>query len=164
MGYWFGGGLKPEDLGGYMVNATRCFAGAAGTDPACATAAQHWTFCVLTMLLSNLFQALLVKYSSALLSTLVITMVTPCSAFAFTFPSLMGSHAEDMSWILWLSLLVLVVGVLVYRTGDATWLRIKDHHRAWKDTARKGGHSRLQPPPIQQQQQQGWHKRRGRQC
>merc|ERR1719163_1134672 len=82
---WFGG-IHPSELGSYMSNASKCFLGqdeAIAADPGCATAGTHWAFCVLTMLLSNLLQALVVKYSSALLSTLVITMVTPCSAFAF---------------------------------------------------------------------------------
>ena len=70
------------------------------------------------MLLSNLLQALLVKYASALLSVLVITLTTPFSAIAFTMPVLMGGHVESMDWMLWVALAVLMVGIVVYRIED----------------------------------------------
>jgi hypothetical protein len=53
------------------------------------------------------------RYSSALLSMLVITLVTPMSAVAFTMDALMGPlHVETMNSVLWLSLLILMVGTL----------------------------------------------------
>ena len=77
--------------------------------------------CVLTMLLTNVFQALLVKHSDASTSVLVLTMITPASTFCFTLPFLMGKdHTEIMSIVEWIALIVLMIGVVIYRYADVT--------------------------------------------
>ncbi len=47
----------------------------------CGSAGLTLFFCVLNMLLTNVFQALLVKHSSAALSVLVMTLIKTASAF-----------------------------------------------------------------------------------
>lgn len=73
------------------------------------------------MLLTNVFQALLVKHSDASTSVLVLTMITPASTFCFTLPFLMGKdHTEIMSILEWIALIVLMIGVVIYRYADIT--------------------------------------------
>ena len=52
---WFGD-IAPDQFGSYMRNASICFAHAEGASDMCSSAATMWTFCVVTMLLSNLMQ------------------------------------------------------------------------------------------------------------
>ena len=63
------------------------------------------------MVSTQCFQSLLVKHSSAALSVLVMTLITPASALCFTLPLLMGSHSERMQNTQFLALAVLLVGV-----------------------------------------------------
>jgi len=102
-----------------MRNATLCVADQLEGHEECKHAAFLLGCCVLTMLLTNVFQALLVKHSSASLSVLVLTMITPASTFCFTLPFLMGKdHTEVMSLLEWIALVVLMIGVIIYRYAD----------------------------------------------
>jgi hypothetical protein len=62
---------------------------------------------------------------------LVITLVTPMSAVAFTMDALMGPlHVETMNSVLWLSLLILMVGTLIFNLmvyGLSNGLSIKEN-------------------------------------
>lgn len=80
--------------------------------------------CVATMLLTNLMQAYVVKIASASFSVVLITLVTPVSAVAFTIRFIMGSHAESLTPITWLALVVLLLGVLVFRTPASVFQSI----------------------------------------
>jgi len=71
--------------------------------------------CVVTMLLTNALQAYVVKLGSAALSVLIVTLVTPVSAIAFTLPFVMGSHAESPGSTTWIALALLLFGVMVFR-------------------------------------------------
>lgn len=114
---WFGA-MTIEEAGAYLKNASDCLVAAEGTPAVCSQAALDLSFCILTMLLTNLVQAYLVKYSSAVLSVFVITLVTPVSAFAFTFQFLMGDDVESVNMLELVALAVLMVGILIYR-GEA---------------------------------------------
>ena len=91
---WFGS-MRPDQAGIYLENATACLAYADGMPKACAGSASGLVFCVLAMLATSIVQTFLVKYSSAVLSVFVITLVTPVSAFAFTWEFLMGPITEQ---------------------------------------------------------------------
>merc|ERR1711907_83751 len=73
--------------------------------------------CVMTMLLTNIMQAYIVKIASASFSVVLITLVTPVSAIAFTIRFIMGSNTEKLTPITWLALVVLLIGVLVFRAA-----------------------------------------------
>lgn len=111
-----------DSFDGFLLsfrNASLCVANDWPGHPECSTAGALLACCILTMLLTNVFQALLVKHSSASLSVLVLTLITPASTFCFTFPALMGAdHTEKMSAQQWVALVVLMVGVAVYRYAD----------------------------------------------
>ena len=96
-----------------FVDAGLCLANANATlRPQCVTAAADISSCVATMLMTNLFQMLLVKTASATVVAVVVTLVTPVSAFAFTMPWLMGAdHVEPLSWTSALALCVMLAGI-----------------------------------------------------
>ena len=105
-------------------NASLCVANDWPDHPECGTAGVLLACCIVTMLLTNIFQALLVKHSSASLSVLVLTLITPASTFCFTFPALMGeNHTEKMSSKQWVALVVLMAGVGVYRYADVNQMK-----------------------------------------
>jgi hypothetical protein len=95
----FGNSASVSEFGQSMRNATLCVANVLeGQEATCKSAGLLLFLCVLTMLLTNVFQALLVKHSSASTSVLVMTMITPASTFCFTLPFLMGrDHTETMT-------------------------------------------------------------------
>ena len=74
--------------------------------------------CIVSMLLTQIFQTLLVKVSSAATSVLVMTLITPVSSLAFTFHFLMGDHVEQISVVQTLALVILLVGITLYRFSD----------------------------------------------
>jgi drug/metabolite transporter (DMT)-like permease len=74
--------------------------------------------CVGTMLLSQILSAMLVKRGSAALTSIVITLVTPVSTIAFTVPLFMGQHTEQMHPSTWLALVVMLLGIALYRVAD----------------------------------------------
>jgi len=102
-----------------MYNATLCVGNRLPQHEECSRAGLLLSLCIVSMLLTNVFQALLVKHSSASLSVLVLTLITPTSTFCFTLPFLMGKdHTETMSTIEIAALVVLMIGVVVYRYAD----------------------------------------------
>tara|TARA_B100000780_G_C21088559_1_gene438619 strand:- start:99 stop:1523 length:1425 start_codon:yes stop_codon:yes gene_type:complete len=102
-----------------MKNATLCVSNTLPNHHSeCSRAGLLLGCCILTMLLTNVFQALLVKHSSASLSVLVLTMITPASTFCFTLPFLMGKDTEVMSILEWVALGILMIGVVIYRYAD----------------------------------------------
>eukprot|EP00928_Gymnodinium_smaydae_P041311 TRINITY_DN27975_c0_g1_i1.p1 TRINITY_DN27975_c0_g1~~TRINITY_DN27975_c0_g1_i1.p1 ORF type:complete len:440 (-),score=86.64 TRINITY_DN27975_c0_g1_i1:130-1407(-) len=73
--------------------------------------------CVVTMLLAQLAQALMVKYSSAAFCVLCMAFVVPTSAVAFTVPAIAGAYVERLGSTTPLALLLVFVGVVLYRLG-----------------------------------------------
>lgn len=105
-------------------NASLCLADDWPGHPECSSASFLLACCVVTMLLTNIFQALLVKHSSASLSVLVLTLITPASAFCFTIPALMGKeHTEKMDPQQWIALVILMTGVTIYRYADVNQMK-----------------------------------------
>jgi drug/metabolite transporter (DMT)-like permease len=111
---WFGA-ISVDDAGGYLTNATVCLFNLTGAAPQCGFALLDLGLCVLTMLGTNLVQAFLVKYSSAVLMMFIITLVTPVTAIAFTFKFLMGDDVETVNVLEIVALLVLMAGICIYR-------------------------------------------------
>lgn len=115
---WFGG-MDPESLLHSMESAVMCVgmhnSSSFPLQPGCSSASLDLCLCVSFMLLSTLLQTMMVKYSSAALSAMAITLVTPVSAFAFTLSFLLGPHVEEFSWVQWIALALLMVGILTYR-------------------------------------------------
>lgn len=111
---WFGA-VNVQDAGAYLHNATACLVNGVGAAPQCDEAFLDICYCIVTMLLTNVVQALLVKYSSAVLSVFVITLVTPVSAFAFTLHFLMGDDVETVNLLEVVALVVLMAGIFIYR-------------------------------------------------
>ena len=110
-------------------NASLCLANNWPSHSECSSAAILLVSCIVTMLLTNIFQALLVKHSSASLSVLVLTLITPASTFCFTLPALMGkTHTESMSTQQGAALAVLMAGVIIYRYADMNQLKIDSNN------------------------------------
>ncbi len=115
------GSTTPSGFTDEMHNALRCTLNELEGHPECASARGILLCCIATMLFTNVFQALLVKHSSAALSVLVLTLITPVSTLCFTMTWLMGSeHTEKMSSTQIVALAVLMAGVCVYRYADVT--------------------------------------------
>lgn len=112
------GGITPETFVDNFKNAALCTGNALPGNPECSNAGLMLFFAMGTMLLSGVFQSLLVKYGSASLYVVVSTLITPLAALAFTFSFLMGDHTEKMSPFSWGALAILVVGVMMYRFAD----------------------------------------------
>lgn len=111
---WFGS-LAVTDVLPYLRNSTKCLFHTDAAQHQCSQALPDILFCILSMLTCNLVQALLVKYSSAVLSVFVITLVTPVSAFAFTLRFLMGNDVETVDPLEIVALGILMVGIFTYR-------------------------------------------------
>lgn len=118
---WFGG-MDPASLLHSMESAAMCVgnhnSSSLPIQAGCSSAVLDLCLCVSFMLLSLLTQAVMVKYSSAALTAMAITLVTPASAFAFTLPFLLGPHVEAFSWVQWIALVLLMVGILTYRQQE----------------------------------------------
>eukprot|EP00750_Incisomonas_marina_P033089 INCI9559.1.p1 GENE.INCI9559.1~~INCI9559.1.p1 ORF type:complete len:559 (+),score=99.69 INCI9559.1:169-1845(+) len=152
---WFGA-VNVQDAGAYLHNATSCLVNGAGSAPQCDEAFLDICYCVVTMLLTNVVQTLLVKYSSAVLSVFVITLVTPVSAFAFTLHFLMGDDVETVNLLEIVALVVLMVGIFIYR-GRAILATFKKKKNAAKKSSRlseklldveEGSDLEYQPEPF----------------
>jgi len=75
--------------------------------------------CVATMLLAQLAQAYTVKVSSAAFTVLCLALVVPLSAVAFALPAVMGPHSEHIGLDQMAALLLVVVGIAMYRIPSA---------------------------------------------
>jgi drug/metabolite transporter (DMT)-like permease len=105
------GTTTPSGFANEMWDAVLCTANRLEANPECSNAAVVLACCIATMLFTNVFQALLVKHSSAALAVLVLTLI----------PWLMGpQHTEQMSGTQIAALAVLMTGVCVYRYADVT--------------------------------------------
>merc|ERR1719215_1585448 len=73
------------------------------------------------MLLAQLAQALMVKYSSATFAMLCTALVVPTCAVAFSLPMVMGSKVEQLSGATPWAVLLVFIGILGFRlSGDDT--------------------------------------------
>eukprot|EP00949_MAST-11_sp_MAST-11-sp1_P002903 g2903.t1 len=111
-------GSRPGGIVGYFHEAWSCVAGSQQAPPECTTAAGTMALSICCMLASSIFQTLLVKHSSAALTVLVLTMITPVSAICYTIPALMGSNTEVLGRTQLAALFVLLFGITSYRIAD----------------------------------------------
>mmetsp|Transcript_21521 Transcript_21521/g.50619 ORF Transcript_21521/g.50619 Transcript_21521/m.50619 type:complete len:473 (+) Transcript_21521:2-1420(+) len=124
------GNVPPDEFGHHIHDAALCLANKLDGSPTCSNAALGLFLCVLSMLLANVFQAVVVKYGSAALCVVIQTLVTPVSTLAFTMPWLMGDDTEKMSAWTWAALAVLMLGICLYRYVDLK-------HIAHRESVRK---------------------------
>eukprot|EP00211_Chloroparvula_japonica_P002652 CAMPEP_0119127852 /NCGR_PEP_ID=MMETSP1310-20130426/6237_1 /TAXON_ID=464262 /ORGANISM="Genus nov. species nov., Strain RCC2339" /LENGTH=508 /DNA_ID=CAMNT_0007118135 /DNA_START=538 /DNA_END=2064 /DNA_ORIENTATION=- len=109
------GGIPPGDFGLYFRDAAYCLAATDSSIPECDQALLWLMLSMLGMLGAQFFQALVIKYTTATLSVLLMTAVVPLSAICFTFSWIMGPYTETLTPWLWVSLVLVVAGVLTYR-------------------------------------------------
>lgn len=74
--------------------------------------------CIVTLLLSQFLQMLMVKHSSAAFAVLCMAFVVPGSAVVFTLPLVMGSHAEQLSDTAPLALALVFFGIMGFKLGE----------------------------------------------
>jgi len=84
----------------------------------CTNAGFYLALFVIGYVLSSFFQLGVVKYGNATFSFIVSTIVTPLSEFAFAWPLLMGNSVEQLTWNNYVSLVILILGVIIYRVYD----------------------------------------------
>jgi len=118
------GNTTPEDFISMINNAFLCITNNYDGHPECRDAGIVLFCCIISMLLTQIFQTLLVKVSSAATSVLVMTLITPVSSIAFTFQFLMGQHTEEINIIQAIALLVLLTGIGLYRFADIITLKL----------------------------------------
>lgn len=73
---------------------------------------------ILSMLLAQLSQALMVKYSSATFTILCMVTVVPVSSLVFALPQIMGSRAELLPAATPYAIILVFVGIVVFRFGN----------------------------------------------
>merc|ERR1719453_2831055 len=78
----FGGGTTPEEFIEMIKDAFLCITNNYDGHPECQHAGLILLCCIVSMLLTQIFQTLLVKVSSAATSVLVMTLITPVSSIA----------------------------------------------------------------------------------
>ena len=120
----FGGGTTPEEFIEMIKDAFLCITNNYDGHPECQHAGLILLCCIVSMLLTQIFQTLLVKVSSAATSVLVMTLITPVSSIAFTFQFLMGEYVETISVVQAMALVVLLIGIALYRFADVIVLRL----------------------------------------
>jgi len=74
-------------------------------------------------MLFNICTMLVIKYGSAALSFLVSTLRLPLSAIAFSCPLIMGIHTVQPGMSDFVSLAVILIGLIMYRYGSQSHLR-----------------------------------------
>jgi len=119
----FGTATSFADIFIHQLDAFNCLAGkelAPGVcdDCDCSQAGFYVSMFVLFYVLSSFFTLGVVKYGNAAFSFIVGTISTPVQEFAYAWPLLMGSQVESLSNYNYISLAILVVGVLLYRVFD----------------------------------------------
>ena len=112
------GNSTPQEFLQMFQNAFLCITNNYEGHSECQNAGLILACCIVSMLLTQIFQTLLVKVSSAATSVLVMTLITPVSSLAFTFHFLMGDHVEQISVVQTLALIILLVGITLYRFSD----------------------------------------------
>lgn len=116
--------LLPIDLlFATIIGSDQSLVGALGTGwkicMANSTAQYILTFYMVGMLLTMTAQTILVKYSSASLQSLILTLVTPCSSLAFSIPYLCPApYTEPLKATTCFALVAVVCGVVMFRYGE----------------------------------------------
>lgn len=112
------GSTRLASLAREMSDAWLCTQDLLPDRPECGQA-MFWMFSVfLCMVLGMFLQTWIVKVASAALAIVASTLVTPISALCFTSPILMGQFAEQLAPSTWTSLVVILIGLVLYRLDD----------------------------------------------
>merc|ERR1712008_10530 len=90
----------------------------------------------------NIFIMLVIKYGSAALSFLVSTLRLPLTAIAFSCPLIMGIHTVQPGMSDFVSLAVILIGLIMYRYGS----QLLQHSR----------HSKLECPASPRRSPSNW--------
>jgi len=109
------GGIPPSEFMGTMKDAALCFAQTEQAAEECKGAVLWLMLSMISMLLAQFFQALVIKISTATLSVLLLTAIVPLSAIMFTFDFTTGGNAESFTPYTYASLFLVVGGILIYR-------------------------------------------------
>merc|ERR1711920_268109 len=75
---------------------------------------------IISMLVAQLSQAMMVKYSSATFTILGMVIVVPMSSLVFALHSVMGSRAEKLPGATPYAIALVFIGIVVFRFGDIT--------------------------------------------
>ena len=139
------GNSAPRDFWSHQSDAFLCFA--TGKNPSscpecdCSLAVSFVMLFTLNYILTNYAQLGVVKYGNATFSFIVATVVTPLSFFAFSSPFLTGGNTEELHSLAIVALVVLVVGVVIYRYFDVQ--AIDEHSPTAAIESLPGGFSSL---------------------
>jgi len=108
-----------------QLDALKCFAQhqEASSLPSCPNCDCQgaWVYILLFVLFytaSSFFLVGVVKYGNATFFFIVNTFVIPLTEFAFGCPFLMGKYVESISLFNCMSLVILLVGIVIYRVFD----------------------------------------------
>ena len=85
----------------------------------CSVAASFVSLFTLNYIVTNYAQLGVVKYGNATLAFIITTLVTPLSFFAFSSSFLTAGNTEPLHTVAIIALVVLLVGVVVYRYFDS---------------------------------------------
>jgi len=128
----FGTAGSIEDVFSNQWQAMRCLARQNVPEcPLCDCSNAWWNYILFIVgyIMSNFFQIGLIKYCGATFSYVVSTIVTPVSAFAFAWRALLGDNAQPMTFWVYISLAVLVVGMVMYRWAGEPLKPNEDIHK-----------------------------------
>ncbi|CAE8735684.1 unnamed protein product [Polarella glacialis] len=105
--------------------------------------------CIVAMLVSQLTQTLMVKYSSAAFTVVCMALAVPASAVVFTMPAFVGAHRERMTEATLVSLALVFVGIVVYRLGACRRISdTKSEHRPADEPLLGGTPRKKQVPDL----------------
>eukprot|EP00457_Paulinella_chromatophora_P006684 gb/GEZN01006703.1/.p1 GENE.gb/GEZN01006703.1/~~gb/GEZN01006703.1/.p1 ORF type:complete len:524 (-),score=68.18 gb/GEZN01006703.1/:25-1596(-) len=116
------------DLWLSLCDAALCVANQVPAHPECDGTGRLLLLGMGSMLACQILQTMLVKAGGAALSVILLTVVTPITALAFTSPLIMGKFAEKLDGWSVVTLAVIVTGISLYRSYDYT--QVKQAHEA----------------------------------
>merc|ERR1711916_52709 len=115
----FGAGVPFKDLFHQQGLAFKCFLGITPLPPNCEPDA--WipvTAFVVAFAIYFYLLCIVIKRESAAFQAMVNSLVTPMSAVAFSFPWLMGKNTEPLTSLTIFAIVVIPLGILVYKYHD----------------------------------------------
>ena len=117
--------ISPHELPRHLLDAWNCYYHGRGTvdhgchlDDECGKAFLLWNFNYVLVVLYTVFSVLLLKYGSASLLYLALTITVPLGNLAFCLPFMPGYAPMRLTDIL--GLVVIVLGLALYRSSGAT--------------------------------------------
>jgi len=112
--------VQPSELGDFLRDAARCFAGL-GVSPdggSCSGTWQVWLLWVAVGLVSIMAELALMKYGSAVLSSILSAVNVPVTVAYFQWEALAGPVVQHgLHWNTWAAVAVATAGALLYTSG-----------------------------------------------